>query len=241
MTLTDAAYNLLNTLRGGRSSNSDVVSVEQIKFNILYYRALLVKRDEDRRSGFLSPLEQEIPVEIDAVDPLFPLSGGSVLSTIFYDGARVSLARSLRPLPKPLPLKSREALSYAGRPDGGAEYPFVNYHAAVPLLYSRYTALYKTTFLMGGYLYLMNPDLEAGETELLVRGVFEDPRKAHNFSVDERAAIDKAAVSLAAYWDDDKNEFPCPMDLYQRIEQSLLSGSLRLLKAEPDPSLNEQP
>ena len=34
MTLDEIAYNILNLLRGGRSSNDEFISIDQIKFNI---------------------------------------------------------------------------------------------------------------------------------------------------------------------------------------------------------------
>ena len=34
MTLNEIAYNILNLVRGGRSSNNDYISTSQIKFNV---------------------------------------------------------------------------------------------------------------------------------------------------------------------------------------------------------------
>ena len=45
MTLDEIAYNILNLLRGGRSSNDELISIEQIKFNIKHYRAMFIRRD----------------------------------------------------------------------------------------------------------------------------------------------------------------------------------------------------
>ena len=45
MTLDEIAYNLLNLMRGGRSSNDEHISLEQIKFNIKHYRAMFIRRD----------------------------------------------------------------------------------------------------------------------------------------------------------------------------------------------------
>ena len=39
MTLDEIAYNILNLLRKGRSSNDEFISIDQLKFNIKHYRA----------------------------------------------------------------------------------------------------------------------------------------------------------------------------------------------------------
>ena len=41
MTLDEIAYNILNLLRGGRTHNDELISIDQIKFNIQHYRAML--------------------------------------------------------------------------------------------------------------------------------------------------------------------------------------------------------
>ena len=53
MTLDEIAYNLLNLVRGGRSSNDEQISLSQLKFNIKHYRAMLIRRDY-ARNGYVS-------------------------------------------------------------------------------------------------------------------------------------------------------------------------------------------
>lgn len=239
MTLQEAAYNLLNLLRRGRSTNSEEVSIEQIKFNILYYRALLLRRDAERGTN-LSPFEQTLPVEIDLVSPVFPEPTGSLFQNQFFDGTSLSLARSVRPLPYPIRLQTGEAISYVGHAGGGGAFSLIHPAAAAAMMESRYTSAYKRAFFSSGYLYLLNPSLDTGEVEVSVRGVFEDPRAAHNFAAAERAAIDNTSVAMGDYFDDDTTPFPCSLDLYQRITQALLSGEHRLIQSEePDISLNQ--
>jgi len=48
MTLDEIAYNLLNAFRGGRSSQDENISLDQIKFNIRHYRAVFIRRDYAR-------------------------------------------------------------------------------------------------------------------------------------------------------------------------------------------------
>jgi len=60
MTLDEIAYNLLNAFRGGRSSNDDNISLDQIKFNIKHYRAVFIRRDFARNGLVTRHLEQDL-------------------------------------------------------------------------------------------------------------------------------------------------------------------------------------
>ena len=60
MTLNEIAYNILNLVRGGRSSNNDYISTSQIKFNVKYYRAMLIRRDFARNGIITRHLEQDL-------------------------------------------------------------------------------------------------------------------------------------------------------------------------------------
>ena len=53
MTLNEIAYNILNTYRGGRSNHNDHISLDQVKFTIKYYRAMMIRRDMAKH-GFVS-------------------------------------------------------------------------------------------------------------------------------------------------------------------------------------------
>lgn len=60
MTLNQIAYNILNVIRGGRSNNDDHISLDQIKFNIKYYRAMLIRRDLARNNFMSRHIEQDL-------------------------------------------------------------------------------------------------------------------------------------------------------------------------------------
>ena len=69
MTLDEIAYNILNLVRGGRSSTGDHISISQIKFNIKYYRAMLIRRDYARNGNITRHLEQDLKcIKLKKVD-----------------------------------------------------------------------------------------------------------------------------------------------------------------------------
>ena len=69
MTLDEIAYNILNLVRGGRSSHDDYISLDQIKFNIRHYRAMFIRRDFARNGTITRHLEQDLGcLELEQVD-----------------------------------------------------------------------------------------------------------------------------------------------------------------------------
>ena len=59
MTLNEIAYNVLNLVRGGRSNHDEHISLDQIKFNIKHYRAMLIRRDFARNGIVTRHLEEK--------------------------------------------------------------------------------------------------------------------------------------------------------------------------------------
>ena len=60
MTLDEIAYNILNLLRKGRSSNDEFISIDQLKFNIKHYRAMFIRRDYARNGYVSNHLQQDL-------------------------------------------------------------------------------------------------------------------------------------------------------------------------------------
>ena len=60
MTLNEIAYNILNLVRGGKAHHDESISIAQIKFNIKYYRAMLIRRDFARNGLITRHLEQSL-------------------------------------------------------------------------------------------------------------------------------------------------------------------------------------
>ena len=209
MTLDQAAYNVLNTLSGGRSENNEYASLEQIKFNIRYYRALLVRRDVER-GGRTLEFEQDLgtlPVEV-----------------VTIRGENVSVVNDF---PKAIRLKDEIGLTWIGDEYGEKAFPIISYREATWQQYNRFTSLSPRAYLQGGDLYVTNHDGE----DITVRGIFEDPSEAHDFSIE--------MGNVGDWWEDGINEFPCPLDLLQQITQSLINGEVKMLKlTESDDTLD---
>jgi hypothetical protein len=228
-TLSEAAYNVLNVITGGHSQNQERYSIEQIKYQIGYYRALLIRRDMNRNTRF-DGLEQDLgllPVEVaDPADGLIGTWRGLVLRTIPQ-------------IPEPIRLSDRSGITAVTSPDFRYTFPVIEYHQARWQRYNQFTSRNSRAFLINNRVYLHTNPL-VGEVDLVltgekesyeipdqvflehtafirVRGIFEDP---------------KAAWELAnpgQEFDDDTTPYPLPKDMEQRIAQSLMTGEFKMI------------
>lgn len=208
--LNDIAFNLLNTLRGGRSSNTEHISLDQIKYMIKYYRSTFIRRDLDRNFNRLTMFEQDLgPVAVSLVDTA---EDGSVTSG-------VNLNRTDKLLPTPVRLKMKPAITHISSADKvGKPIPLLNPERAYWQQFGAYTDSDAFAFFRNGYLYIDNDD---DATEYNIRGIFEDPEQVHEFTRDN---------GLDLYNED--SPFPISTDMLEGITKGLINGELRLI-AEP--------
>lgn len=221
--LNEIAYNVLNLFRGGRSSQNDYYDLDQIKFNIKYYRNLFIRRDIQRKTR-LEPFEQELK----------PLTLQPVTSDIRKFGNSLAL-RSTEDIPKLLRTKHRQALTYVGPLNEQTTYEVIQNNEARYQTYNKYTSNKTRSFVDQDRLYLIgqiaNNVIDSkfiDETSVRVKGIFEDPEKVIEFNTQD-------------FYDHD-DEFPSmPDDYIQRITQGLTSGELRVMsQTQSDLQLNNR-
>lgn len=244
-TLKEITYNIKDILEGGRTTQSSTFSLRQIAFFVIYYRALLIRRDTDyfKRQDIL---EQDL----------------GLLSTEVTEQAvgranelPKAILRTSREIPQPVRMRRRKPITFVGSPDLDEQYPFGNRGQSRYQGYSRYTDQDSRSFLHDGYLYITSDktaklinDLTGGDSlsdldtsvveesisTVRVKGIFADPREAWSFR--NREPYD---------WE---YELPgMPEDYIQRITQSVLKGEgqalvTQLLDTELDNlPVNQQP
>ena len=215
MTLNEIAYNILNLARGGRSSNNDHISLDQIKFNVKYYRAMLIRRDFTRNGIITRHLEQDLGcIELQKVD-------ASKCCNLPVDCA---VYRSKVKIPRTVRFSFKDAITHVGDVTGLATIPIVEPHMVEYLPYDKYTKQQKKAYMIEDYLYIYNGD---GLKFINVRGVFEDPEEVALFDCDGSDCYD------------DDSEFPIPMDMVQIITQGLMSGELMMLATSVNDTTND--
>tara|TARA_Y100000310_G_scaffold274207_1_gene290082 strand:+ start:184 stop:885 length:702 start_codon:yes stop_codon:yes gene_type:complete len=216
MTLNEIAYNILNLVRGGRSHHDEHISLEQIKFNVQYYRAIFIRRDYQRNGLVTRHLEQDLGclnlVEVDAAK----CCGMSVGCSVY---------RTEKEIPKTVRFNFEEAITFVGGVDGITNIPFVYSHMVPYLEYDKYTKDNPKAYMINNYLYVYEP----GEIGLInVRGIFEDPRDLITYDCDGSRCYD------------DETEYPLPMDMLQGITQGISSGELQMLVVSPNDTTNDR-
>jgi hypothetical protein len=206
MTLDEIAYNLLNAFRGGRSSQDENISLDQIKFNIKHYRAVFIRRDYARNGLVTRHLEQDLRcVELEKVD--LSKCCGITIDCPAY--------RTVKKIPRTVRFNFEEAITYVGDITGINRYQLIKPYEVAFISSDKYTKNNIKAYMIEDYLYILN---NKGADYVNIRGIFENPEDAFTFS---------DCSGAPCYTD--ASEFPMPMDMVQAITQGMISGELRLL------------
>ena len=218
MTLNEIAYNLLNLVRGGRSHQDEVISLDQIKFNIKHYRAMFIRRDFAKNGFTTRHIEQDLGcLELKKVDPTRCCSLPS----------SCSVYRTIETIPKTVRHNFTESITHVGDITGTGTIPMVHSNVVKFLSYDKYTNKNYKAYMIEDYLYIYNAE---GLKYINVRGVFEDPNEVEKFK----------DCSGSDCYDDNSKDFPIPMDMLQSINNGVLAGELRLLAGTSPDSENDR-
>lgn len=215
MTLNEIAYNILNLVRGGRSSNNDHISTSQIKFNVKYYRAMFIRRDFTRYGMVTRQLEQDLGcLELVKVDA----------SKCCNLPVECAVYKTVRKVPKTIRFSFRDAITHVSDVTGLGTIPMVESHAVQWLPYDKYTKDKYKAYMIEDYMYIYNAK---GLQFINIRGVFEDPEEVAMFDCDGSDCYD------------DDMDFPIPMDMLQMITQGIMQGELMMLSTSPNDTTND--
>ena len=215
MTLDEIAYNILNLVRGGRSNTGENISIDQIKFNIKYYRAMLIRRDFARNGNITRHLEQSLNcVRLEKVDA----------SQCCSLPANCDVYRSVENIPRTVRMNFRDSITHVGDITGTSTIPIIDSIAVEWLPYDKYTTNAKRAYVIEDRLYIYNAK---GVEYINVRGVFEDPEDLASFECDGTDCYDNLSA------------FPIPMDMIQMITQGIMSGELQLLAGSTSDTAND--
>jgi len=215
MTLDEIAYNLLNLVRGGRSSNDEHISLDQIKFNIKHYRAMFIRRDYARNGYVSKTIEQDLGcLKLKQVDA----------SKCCNLPVECAVYRTKKKIPKTVRFNFKDAITHVSDVTGLGTIPIVESHTVQWLPYEKYTGLKYKAYMIEDYMYIYNAD---GLGYINVRGIFEDPEDVALFDCDGSDCYD------------DDMDFPIPMDMLQTITQGIMSGELMLLSGSINDTTND--
>ena len=215
MTINEIAYNVLNLVRGGRSSNNDYISLDQIKFNIRYYRAMLIRRDFARNGMITRHLEQDL----------------GCLNLIKVDASKCcnlpiecAVYRTERALPRTVRFNFRDAITHVSDVTGTGTIPLVESHTVQWLPYDKYTKDKYKAYMIEDFMYIYNAE---GLGFINVRGVFENPEDVSSFDCDGSECYD------------DNMDYPLPLDMVETITKGIMAGELVLLSGSKNDTTND--
>ena len=217
MTLNEIAYNILNLIRAGRSSNDDNISLSQIKFNIKHYRAMFIRRDYARNGLVTRHLEQSI----GCID-IIPVNASKCCGFDLPNDCPVY--KSVQKIPRTVRFNFREAITFVGAANGTTRIPMVEPFEVDYLPYDKHTKNNTKAFMIEDYLYLYNPK---GIDKVNIRGIFEDPEELAGYDCNQ-----------SCY--DADSPFPLPADMVSMITSGLASGELRLLTSSLNDDENDR-
>tara|TARA_B110000858_G_scaffold133209_1_gene151498 strand:- start:1642 stop:2352 length:711 start_codon:yes stop_codon:yes gene_type:complete len=216
MTLNEIAYNLLNLIRGGKSHHDENISLDQIKFNVRHYRAVLVRRDFQRNGMITRHLEQSLGcMELEKVDG--SQCCGLDIGCMVY--------KTKLPVPRTLRFNFEDAITFVGAADGLTRIPLVSSSIIKYVQYEKYTSEKKKAYMIGDYLYVFNAE---GMEYVNIRGVFENPEDLSMYDCDGSDCYD------------DNSEYPLPADMLQAINSGLMQGELRMLGITRSDTTNDR-
>lgn len=203
--------NIQNTLEGGLVSGQAKPVWDQVAYTVLYWRAMLCRRDYSRNQR-LSPIFSQ-DLDMVAVVPVDKAESGLV-------SADVTILRTVTPIPVPIRLVDREALTYVGDIQKQNEYPVIEDFETQWVGWNRFTKDKKRSFLRNGYLYVITGNCEpVAEDYISVRGIFFNPMEASRYVKYDG----KPCFSI-------DDPFPIPQDMIQQITMGILSGEFRMLQ-----------
>lgn len=215
MTLNEIAYNILNLARGGRSTNNDYISLDQIKFNVKHYRAVFIRRDFARNGTITRHLEQDLGcIKLIKVD-------ASKCCSLPVD---CSVYRTEEKIPKTVRFNFSDAITHVSDVTGLGTIPMVEPYTVQWLPHDKYTKKARKAYMIEDYMYIYNAE---GMGFVNIRGVFEDPEEVALFDCDGSDCYD------------DDSQFPLPMDMIQAITNGIVAGELQLLAGSVNDTTND--
>jgi hypothetical protein len=221
MLLSEIVYNIKNLMAGGLESDDSNVSDTQIAFMIGYYRAKLLKQDQEKGRFNIELYTQN-------------LGKVSLIQSDKDCCESVCGLRTEKKIPKPLETHTGLNISYVGLSDGR---PFTKIYSSTSF-WSRgrkFTSKEPKWYYENGFIYILDPPTLMLD-EIYIRGVFEDPYVAEHFKVCECPANNLDCSSVFETMD---FEYSLPLHHVDTIVKLVAETELRILRSFPSDVTND--
>lgn len=204
-TLKEISYNILNLFDRKLEDRDTYITIDQIAYNVKYYRSILLRRDVQRGTR-LTPFEQEINSDFT-----FKQASNFGRNALVSD----------EDIPQPVRLKNRGAGGITQVEDRESDfvYPVDHIHRNRFQQYNKYSPNKTVGAYSDNKIYLFGglPDtLSSGDSRNFdIRGIFEDPEEV--MKLNNPTANTKEL------------DFPIGSDMIQRITKGLINGELSIM------------
>jgi len=208
-------YDILNSVRGGKISDDELISKRQVGFWVDSTRALLIKRELDK-GGSIDPSYIQslgcVPVDyIDASDCPCVLAGCEVLRTV-------------NPLPITIQSRKKPILTRVGPVDiTKPAFSVIEYARAPYATSNRWTKDRVYAFIHNRHVYIIGDNLSRFLSYINVQGIFAFPEDA--------AGYEMCDTGNTCYTDD--SEYPISAELIQPLKDIIMEKNLRVAANSP--------
>ena len=222
MLLSEIVYNIKNLIAGGIESDDENLSNTQVAFMVGYYRAKLVKQEQQKwklnRQAFIQNLGKVPLIEADKNECC---------------DIEACIVRTATKVPNPLEAVDSLNLTFVGE-YGGRPWDQQNHNSMYWAQARKYTGNEPAWYYQNGYIYIVNPPTRMIKF-MNVQGVFEDPMVAEKFRTCDCPA--NATDCL----DEDSLDFEYKMPLHyvDLIVKMVAETELRILMTLPTDVSND--
>lgn len=200
-TLNEIAYNIAENL-----NDQSEILINRLKFSIVYYRAMLIRRDYTRNNHLPESLLQELVLDMEKIK--------------YHDPVRHEFIRSKSKPPVPIRI-SGPVFHYVGGVDRKTPYQFIYPEQMEYQNHNKWVCKPPGYSYIDGYVTVHN--ISAGK--VVIRGVFEDPSKVDEFKSENGENIPCPTGD---------EEFPIPYDMIDIITKGILSGEMSIRRPGAD-------
>lgn len=190
----------------------NIMLLENIKFSIRYWRALLIRRDV-AANGMSDELLQRGYLDLVKVDKADACN--------FDLGQCSTILRTKNQIPQLVRIKSDVLFKFVGSVDG-KPFTYTEYEEVPYTCYNRFTSSIVRYSYINNYLYFFN---NTKLKKAAIQAIFVDPYQINNLCDDN------------CY--DDNSEFPCPADLVQAIVAGITTGELKVMNKDEQVDIDQ--
>lgn len=214
MTLNEIAYTIAELL----GQADDDTSIARIKSQVITARALLIRRSYDRRQKLPEQLVQDLDCQV------LTKADMNECCTVVVNTCK---AMKTAELPQPVSLGREIYFRYVGSPDKRREFTFAPYESLDDLLHLRYAGPIRYYTYLNNRVYVISN--EGFGKNVNIRGIFEDPRVAANYS---------NCSGDPCYTDDD--DFPAPASMVENIVDIVLKKNTPFVQIVDDREIDDE-